>query len=150
MAITENDVRLYASERMTDFADGGGAMSPTVIVDGLDNNVFPDVTDLDRLTGRSSVRKVFGAVVSADTDTYLSAHALLEDAPDDTAIDCTMFLIGAYTAERSASILRSIIADDKYRTNAEALKRIVGAENGTATACDAIEDVLRKQPLRIR
>lgn len=102
MAITENDVRLYASERMTDFSDGGGAMSPTVIVDGLDNNVFPDVTDIDRLTGRSSVRKVFGAVVSADTDTYLSAHALIDDAADDAAIDALLLAYGGYVTERAA------------------------------------------------
>lgn len=102
MAITESDVRLYASERMTDFADGGGAMSPTVIVDGLDNNVFPDVTDIDRLTGRSSVRKVFGAVVSADTGTYLSAHALLDDAADDGAIDALLLAFGDYATERAA------------------------------------------------
>lgn len=103
MAITENDVRLYASERMTDFSDGGGAMSPTVIVDGLDNNVFPDVTDLDRLIGRSNVRKVFGAVISADTDTYLSAHALLDDAADDTAVDAMLMAYGGYTTERLAA-----------------------------------------------
>lgn len=102
MAITESDVRLYASERMTDFADGGGFMSPTVIVDGLDNNVFPDVTDIDRLSGRSSVRKVFGAVVSADVDTYLSAHALLDDAADDSAIDALLLAYGGYETERGA------------------------------------------------
>lgn len=102
MAITENDVRLYASERMTDFSDGGGAMSPTVIVDGLDNNVFPDVTDIDRLTGRSSVRKVFGAVVSADTDTYLSAHALIDDGADDGAVDALLLVFGGYETERAA------------------------------------------------
>ena len=101
MAITETDVRLYASERMTDFADGGGAMSPTVIVDGLDNNVFPDVSDIDRLTGRSSVRKVFGAVVSADTDTYLSAHAMLDDAADDGAIDAMLVSFGDNATERA-------------------------------------------------
>lgn len=104
MPITQNDVRLYASERMTDFADGGGRMSPTVIVDGQDNNVFPDVTDIDRLTGRVSLRKVFGAVTSADNDTYLSAHALLDDAPDDAATSAVVFTTGGLTTERAEAV----------------------------------------------
>lgn len=101
MAITQDDVRLYASERMTDYADGGGRMSPHVIVDGQDNNVFPDITDLDRITGRTSIRKIFGAVTSTDNDTYLGAHAFLDDAPDDEATGAAIFSTGGLTTERS-------------------------------------------------
>ncbi len=104
MPITQDDVRLYASERMTDFPDGGGRMSPTVIVDGLDNNVFPDVTDIDRLTGRTSLRKIFGAVTSEDNDTYLSAHALLDDGPDDAATSSVIFTTGGLTTERDEAV----------------------------------------------
>lgn len=50
----------------------------------------------------------------------------------------------SYTAESAAKALRPILTDDKYRTNAAALKRIVDSENGTVIACDAIEDILRK------
>lgn len=104
MPITQNDVRLYASERMTDNADGGGRMAPTVVVDGLDNNVFHDVTDIERLTGRTALRKVFGAVTSADTDTYLSAHALLDDAPDDASTGAVILATGGYATERAAAV----------------------------------------------
>lgn len=116
MAINQNDVRLYASERMTDFADGGGRMSPTVIVDGLDNNVFPDITDLERLTGRTSLRKIFGAVVSANTDTYLSAHALLDDAPDDAATEAALFTLGTLTSERAAAMTDLAANASRYDT----------------------------------
>ncbi len=49
-----------------------------------------------------------------------------------------------YTANSAAKALTPILTDPKYRENAAALKRIVDAEHGTATACDAIEDILRK------
>lgn len=102
MTILQSDVKMYASGRMTDYADGGGRMSPTVIVDGLDNNAFPDVTDIDRLMGRSNVRKLFGAVISNNTDPYLSAFAFLDDAPDDSAIDGLLVAYGNYATERAA------------------------------------------------
>lgn len=50
----------------------------------------------------------------------------------------------SYNAESAARALGPILTDPKYRENAAALKRIVDAEHGTATACDAIEDILRK------
>lgn len=142
MPITQNDVRLYASERMTDFADGGGRMSPTVIVDGLDNNVFPDVTDIDRLTGRASLRKVFGAVTSADNDTYLSAHALLDDAPDDAATSAVVFTTGGLTTERAAAVsefeafhdLRGLILTSVESPPAGPSVDLIGSPGGTPPA----------------
>lgn len=50
----------------------------------------------------------------------------------------------SYNATTAARALSQILSNDKYRTNAAVLQRIVCSENGTATACDAIEDVLRK------
>jgi hypothetical protein len=104
MTITQNDVRLYASQRMTDNTDGGGQMSPTVIVDGVSNNVFPDITDIDRLTGRTSLRKMFGAVTNVGTDTYLSAHMLLDLAPVDAATSAAVFSYPGQGAARADAV----------------------------------------------
>lgn len=49
---------------------------------------------------------------------------------------------GSYNAGSAVNALKSILADEKYRTNAAALKRIVDSESGTTAACDAIEAVL--------
>jgi UDP:flavonoid glycosyltransferase YjiC (YdhE family) len=49
-----------------------------------------------------------------------------------------------YSAETASKVLASILDNEIYRTKATALKRIVGSEDGTAMACDAIEDILRK------
>ena len=50
----------------------------------------------------------------------------------------------SYNFASSANTLQTILNDEKYRANALPLKRIIDSENGTATACDAIEVVLRK------
>ena len=50
---------------------------------------------------------------------------------------------GDYNAETASLSLKKILGELQYRENARRLKRIVDAENGTATACDAIEEILR-------
>ena len=57
MPIETNNLVLYKSERLTDTPDGGGKYSGQVVVDGESNNLFPDVSELDRTMGRVSLRK---------------------------------------------------------------------------------------------
>lgn len=47
-----------------------------------------------------------------------------------------------YAAETAAEKIKLILSDESYRTNAFDAARIVRAENGTVTACDAIEAIL--------
>jgi hypothetical protein len=130
MPITEPDVRFRAALRRTDFADGGGVMTSTVIVDGLDNNLFDDITDLERLNGKLSLRKVFGAALNADNDTYLSAHTILEDQPSDPATAAFVMVGATLGEERAAALvrLRDITVTDLA---------IIGT-NGTSTLGDPI------------
>jgi len=100
MAITEADIRLMQSQRLTDFPDGGGRMTSVAIVDGVENNLFPDVGTLDRVFGRQQYRKVFGAVLSEDADTFIGAHLIVDDAPDDPAVTGCVFAYGGLTTER--------------------------------------------------
>jgi UDP:flavonoid glycosyltransferase YjiC (YdhE family) len=48
----------------------------------------------------------------------------------------------SYTAGSAAIALDGILNNQKYRENAIPLKRIIDAEHGTKTACDAIEAIL--------
>ena len=104
MPILESDVKFRASQRLTDFADGGGLMSTTTIVDGVDNNLFDDITDLQRLFGHLSLRKVYGAVLSNNADTYISAHAIVDVPPTDSATGCFIFATGGLTTERAGAL----------------------------------------------
>lgn len=101
MAITEANIKLLKSERMTDEADGGGFMTGTVVADGVENNLFPDISDADRTFGRVQLRKVYAAVTSNDTDTFLGAHAILDEPPADPAASALMVLKAGYTQQRS-------------------------------------------------
>ena len=56
MSIATTDVKLLKSERLTDEADGGGRATGVAVVDGEVNNVFPDLSRLDRTVGRISLR----------------------------------------------------------------------------------------------
>jgi hypothetical protein len=103
MAISETDLKLLKSERMTDFSDGGGKMTGAEVVDGQVNNVFNDISQLDRTYGRVSLRKVFAVVQTANTDTYLGAHIILTDPPDDPNVNVTLFSTESWTDERDAA-----------------------------------------------
>lgn len=91
MPITEQDIKLLQSARMTDTPDGGGRMTGNVVQSGVDNNIFDDVSNLDRVYGNVSLRKVFPAVLTNDTDKYLGSRVIIDEPPEDANIDGTLF-----------------------------------------------------------
>ena len=103
MAITAPDIKLLESERMADTTDGGGRKTSRVIPDGVAGNIFPKVSRLDSVYGRVNLRKVFGAVQTADVDTYAGAHAIITDAPDNDKIHTTIFSTASEFDTRTAA-----------------------------------------------
>lgn len=101
MPITSADIKLMQSERLTDNADGGGRMSGNEVVDGVSNNLFPDISSLDRVYGRVNLRKAFASVLTDTTDVLLGAHAILDSLPADTNVTVVMFQTGSHTDERA-------------------------------------------------
>jgi hypothetical protein len=75
MPLTTANIKFFKSERLTDFDDGGGKMTSNEIVDGVINNLFPDLSRLDKTYGRFSLRKGFVSVSSGSLDVYYGAHA---------------------------------------------------------------------------
>ena len=53
MAIAATDIKLRKSQRLTDNPDGGGRMVQAEVVDGELNNLFPNIGDEERTTGRT-------------------------------------------------------------------------------------------------
>ncbi len=100
MTILSTDIKLMASERLTDNEDGGGQMSAVEIQDGVVNNLFPDISRLDRTYGRVNLRKLYLAVRTANRDIYYGSHAIITDPPDDPNVSVLMFTTGSYTDER--------------------------------------------------
>lgn len=113
MPILETDIKLIASERLNDDADGGGFMTGTVVPDGVENNLFPDIADADRVYGRVQLRKCYVSVASADADTYLGAHTILDDLPDDPAASALIVCKVGYSQQRSDIV--AALANSGYR-----------------------------------
>ncbi|SDH49623.1 hypothetical protein [Pseudomonas panipatensis] len=100
MTISVNDIKLLKSQRLTDEDDGGGRATGQAVVDSEVNNLFPDISRLDRTTGRINLRKVFAGVVSTNSDAYLGGHAILTKAPADPRVSVLLFNTGSQTDER--------------------------------------------------
>ena len=100
MTILASEVQILKSERLTDFEDGGGKMTGFEVVDGAVNNLFPDISRLDRTYGRVSLRKAFAAIRARNVDTYYGAHVIVTEPPADDAVSVTMFSTDSYADER--------------------------------------------------
>lgn len=104
MAILSTDIKLLKSERMTDNADGGGNITGQEVVDGASNNLFPDISTLDRVMGKLALRKVFAAVLNNDAETLLGAHAIIDVKPDDPKVTALMFTTGDWHDSRAEAV----------------------------------------------
>ncbi len=91
MPIQEQNIVFVESQVMDDVPEGGGAATGSVIVDGQMNNVFEDISDLDRAYGRFNLRKIFLAVRTLSTDLYGGAKTVITALPQDDALGYTLF-----------------------------------------------------------
>jgi hypothetical protein len=98
--ITYDDIKLMASERLTDDEDGGGQMSGIEVVDGNVNNLFPDKSRLDMVYGRVSLRKAFLAILSDNQDTYYGSHVVLTQQAEDPRVKVSLFTTNDMDDER--------------------------------------------------
>jgi hypothetical protein len=55
------------------------------------NNVFPDISDLDRALGRFQLRKIVLAIRTLDTDMFGGAKSVITQLPEDDAIGYALF-----------------------------------------------------------
>ena len=100
MAINKEDIKLFESQRLTDEGDGGGRASGNVVTDGQVNNLFRDISRIDRTVGDVSMRKVFVGVSTDNADPYLGAHAILTTAPEDDRVGVVLFNTDSQTDQR--------------------------------------------------
>ena len=91
MAIEKENIKLMASERLDDTDDGGGRMTSIEIVDGDVNNMFSDISRLDRTKGRTSMRKGFVGAFTDNQDSYFGVHIILTDPAADQRVKVCMF-----------------------------------------------------------
>lgn len=111
MTISASDLKFIASERMIDnlstvpAVGGGGLASQTLVVDGAENNVFPDVMPGDRTTGVQQLRLIYPTVLSDDNDSLSSAVAGLSARPTDANVEVVAFTAPGNLSSQAAASL---------------------------------------------
>lgn len=103
MAIGTSNIKLMQSERLTDNPDGGGRMTANEVVDGVINNLFPDISSLNLTTGRVNLRKAFAAVFTPSNDTYYGAGLIITNPPTNEQVITLVFDTDDHFDERSNS-----------------------------------------------
>lgn len=103
MAITSDDIKLMQPERLTDDEDGGGQMTGNAVIDGDINNLFEDISRVNRTYGNVSLRKAFLKVDTASADLYLDAHSILSAQPQDPNVSGLIFTTNDFYDERDAA-----------------------------------------------
>jgi hypothetical protein len=103
MAILDGDIVLLKSEVLDDVPEGGGMATGAAVVDGVSNNLFNDISELDRTYGDVSLRKVFPGVLTDDVDGYYGSHVIIAMAPADPRVSATLFTTRGWSDERTAA-----------------------------------------------
>lgn len=94
------DVKLLESQRLTDNDDGGGLMTSVEVVDGQVNNLFPDISRIDRVNGRVNMRKTFMMATTANDDLFLGLHMIVLYPPQDPRVSGIIFTTESWTDVR--------------------------------------------------
>lgn len=95
MTILAGDIKFVKSTVMDDVPEGGGAPTGNQVVDGVSNEIFSDISELDRAGGNVSLRKVFVSVATGNTDTYLDSNIIIAEPPTDPNVSVTLFSTSA-------------------------------------------------------
>jgi len=106
MTILSGDIKLVKTQVMDDVPEGGGAPTAIEIIDGASNEIFPDISEVDRAGGRVKLRKVALHIDTANRDTYLGANAIIAEPPNDPNVSITLFHTNQFFDERTAAVDR--------------------------------------------
>ena len=100
MAINNDNVKLLESQRLSDENDGGGRTTGNEVVDDNINNLFQDISRIDRTIGDVALRKAFVGIDTDNNDVYLGSHVILTDPPNDPNVSVLLFNTDSQTDER--------------------------------------------------
>ena len=100
MAINNNDVKLFENQRLSDEEDGGGRVTGREVIDGNVNNLFQDISRIDRTVGDVALRKAFIGISTNNNDTCLGSHLILTEPPKDKNVSVLLFNTDSQTDER--------------------------------------------------
>lgn len=103
MVILKGDIKLLASKVMDDVPEGGGPPTASEIHDGVSNEIFEDISEVDRAAGSVSLRKIFVAVQTATAEKYMDANVIVAVPPADPNVSVTMIYTDDVFDERDSA-----------------------------------------------
>lgn len=106
--LTQQDLKIYPSQRLTDTDDGGGQMVGTPLT-GADNELFNPVSDVDRTMGSFDARLVYPGVLRNDTEPLFGANFVISTPPKADYVSYLLFRANGY-ADARAQIMPRIEA----------------------------------------
>jgi len=87
MSIVSSELVWRRSQEVSDATTNGGRMSHVSITSGVKNNIFPDVSQAERLAGSTKYRKVFVHVANDDDLQLIAPRMYIETrTPGDDAV----------------------------------------------------------------
>ena len=102
--ILHADIKMMQSQNLDDTDEGGGQMTSNEVVDNSLNNLFADISRLDRTYGRVSLRKAFLSVQTENRATYYGSHMAIMKQADDPLVSVTMFTTEDWFDERADAV----------------------------------------------
>ena len=106
--LTRQDLKIYATERLTDAPDGGGLMTAQELT-GAPGELMPTPSDVDRTQGRFNARSVHAGVRRPDATPLWGAHVIISKPPKAANVSYLLYR-GVKYGESRADIVKRIAA----------------------------------------
>ena len=98
--VTQHDLKIYASQRLTDTPDGGGRMTNQALT-GAENELFAPISDVDRVIGAFDARLVYPALLRDDKQALYGANVIVSERPSDPSQSILIMAADYYGQERA-------------------------------------------------
>jgi len=107
MPLLAGDIRFARSANMADVPEGGGPPSSQLLTSGRSNEIFPDISEETRTTGRVEIYQIFGVLRNTDRTPFMGCNVILAEPPADPNVSVTLLSLKSPFATR-ADIARRI------------------------------------------
>ncbi|MCS4534237.1 hypothetical protein [Neisseria montereyensis] len=98
--LTQQDLQIYPSQRLTDTPDGGGLMVGKPLT-GEDNEIFPPISDVDRTMGSFDARLLYPGVLRPDAEPLYGSHFIISEPPKADNVSFLAFKARNYGESRA-------------------------------------------------
>lgn len=116
MTLLQHDIRFAKSANMADVPEGGGPPAAALLVSGRSNEIFNDLSEETRTTGRTEIVQFHSVLLNGDRSPLLGGNVIIADPPADDNVSIAMLSL-----------------KDPFATRADIAKRI---EGGMADAAE--------------